>query len=126
MSTESKAALVELLKKSDNLDSNAQIAPEIILNPQTLANSVWQKIWISTGKEPEKCLYNVVEIFIFKFLSDLGVLKDHYSFDNIYNTSTADKEDALKQYAALVRPKLEKCSRKVHWIIQLLLMELFS
>ena len=108
MSTESKAALVELLKKSDNLDSNAQIAPEIILNPQTLANSVWQKIWISTGKEPEKCLYNVVEIFIFKFLSDLGVLKDHYSFDNIYNTSTADKEDALKQYAALVRPKIRE------------------
>jgi len=53
----------------------------IYVDPTNLAKSVWQDIYVATGKEPEKCLYNVVEIFIFKFLSDLSVLESIYSFD---------------------------------------------
>ncbi|MBL0690198.1 MAG: N-6 DNA methylase [Alphaproteobacteria bacterium] len=78
------------------------------MNPETLANRVWQHIWISTGKEPEKCLYNVVEIFIFKFLSDLEILTDTYSFNNIYELSKTDKDASLSMYASMVRKKIKE------------------
>ncbi|MFX6007110.1 hypothetical protein ABTF07_21270, partial [Acinetobacter baumannii] len=54
-----------------------------IVDPSGLTKTVWQKIWINTGKEPEKCLYNVVEIFLFKFLSDNGVLVGNNSFQRV-------------------------------------------
>lgn len=100
--------LIEIFNKFDLLDDEAILRSETILNPQALANSVWQKIWISTGKEPEKCLYNVVEIFIFKFLSDLEILSDDYGFQYIYNKSLKSKDDALSLYANYVRPKIRE------------------
>ena len=75
-------SLIEKLHTSDNF--GVIPAEEKILNPQKLADKVWQKIWIETGKNPESCLYNVVEIFIFKFLSDLKVLPTHMSFERVY------------------------------------------
>ena len=100
---EEKAILREILEKFEEMDDDGIFKEEIVHNPQSLARNVWQKIWISTGKEPEKCLYNVVEIFIFKFLSDLGILQEDYSFQRIYNKSLQDKEDALRYYAKNVR-----------------------
>lgn len=105
-SLEVKQDLVNLFKKFDTLDDDATFKEETFLNPQKLARSVWQKIWISTGKEPEKCLYNVVEIFIFKFLSDLDVLTDDYRFSKIYKKSLKNKNEALNDYARVVRPKI--------------------
>src|SRR5262249_44273698 len=74
--------LVALIEKADHSLSkeNDRFQPLHVIDPSGLARSVWQKIWINTGKEPEKCLYNVVEILVFKFLSDLGVLTGNYSF----------------------------------------------
>ncbi len=108
LTQESQRELASLIQKFDNIDDNAQLKPEVILNPQNLANNVWQKIWISTGKEPEKCLYNVVEIFIFKFLSDLGILQDTLSFSHIYELSQKDKNLALETYANNIRDRIRK------------------
>lgn len=106
---EEKAELVTLLKKCENLDSDCNIIPEIVLNPTILANRVWQKIWISTGKDPEKCLYNVVEIFIFKFLSDLSILPTELSFNHIYKIAKSKQRDlALRIYASTTRKTIKE------------------
>jgi len=79
-----------------------------ITDPTSLAKSVWQSIYISTKDSPTACLYNVVEIFIFKFLSDLGVLKGVYSFENILNMyATEDNKTVLKHYANTCRPEIK-------------------
>lgn len=81
--------------------------PEI-LDPTPLAREVWQKIWINTGKEPEKCLYNVVEIFVFKFLSDIGVLEYYNNFNSVYEIKERTSvEDALTHYANVCRKKIK-------------------
>nr|WP_308743542.1 hypothetical protein [uncultured Anaerocolumna sp.] len=54
--------IIDEAEYSLNETDNCLVEPEI-LDPTPLAKEVWQKIWINTGKEPEKCLYNVVEIF---------------------------------------------------------------
>lgn len=103
-----KLALIEILKQLQTLDDDAIIKSETSLNPHALARNVWQKIWISTGKEPEKCLYNVVEIFIFKFLSDLGILSNNYSFNHVYILSLEGKDEALKHYAKTIRDEIRE------------------
>ena len=78
-----------------------------MIDPSSLARSVWQKIWINTGKEPEKCLYNVVELFVFKFLSDVGVLRSHNNFQSVFSLNkTASAKDALKHYANICRKEI--------------------
>lgn len=78
------------------------------VDPTPLANKLWQTIWAATGKSPVKCLYNVVELFIFKFLSDLRVLPYDDSFDNVYEKSQTNPEDALDYYARNTRIKIKK------------------
>lgn len=78
------------------------------VDPTPLANKLWQTIWAATGKSPVKCLYNVVELFIFKFLSDLKVLPQDISFDNVYNKSLISPEDGLDYYARNTRIKIKK------------------
>ena len=88
-------------------DNNELLEPEI-LDPTPLAREVWQKIWINTGKEPEKCLYNVVEIFVFKFLSDIGVLDSYTNFNSVYDRKDkTDNLQALKYYADVCRKKIK-------------------
>ncbi len=41
-----------------------------VKDPQQLAESAWQIIWMTTKEEPKECLLTFVEIFILKFLSD--------------------------------------------------------
>ena len=83
-------------------------------DPTTLAKSVWQKIYISTRDSPTACLYNVVEIFIFKFLSDLGVLQRDYRFDHLiemYKEGYPNKE-VLEHYATKSRKKINDLFEK--------------
>jgi len=61
---------------------NDKILPKKIVDPTSLAKQVWQDIWIASGESPESCLYTFVELFIFKYLSDLGILIGNCSFDN--------------------------------------------
>lgn len=111
MTPEDVASFEELLENIDASlsEKNNNISTPTLLDPTPLARSLWQRIWVSTGKEPEKCLYNVVELFVFKFLSDLGVLGSHLKFEAIINISKSSGEEAaLELYAGLSRPEIRK------------------
>ena len=85
------------------------LLPPSVLDPSALAATIWQKIWVQTGKSPEKCLYNVVELFVFKFLSDLGVLDAHNGFWSVVDlVSRADAKAALKHYANTCRKDVQE------------------
>lgn len=102
ITVEEKIDLENLIDQADyslTETENNIVEPEI-LDPTPLAKEVWQKIWINTGKEPEKCLYNVVEIFVFKFLSDIGVLEYYNNFNSVYERKERSSADAaLTHYA---------------------------
>lgn len=80
------------------------------IDPLPLAKRVWQEIWVATGKSPEKCLYNVVELFIFKFLSDLEILTYPNDFDTLYKLieKESDAEDILRYYVKNCRDQIYK------------------
>lgn len=87
--------------------TNSVIKPAITIDPLPLAKRVWQDIWVATGKSPEKCLYNVVELLIFKFLSDLEILKAPENFDFLYSLyANHDNNYVLSYYAKMCRPKI--------------------
>lgn len=100
--------LIDKIDYSLSEDNNTLSLPEV-LDPSQLARTLWQKIWINTGKEPERCLYNVVELFVFKFLSDVGVLKKHLNFTSVYNLlQTESSSEALKHYANTCRKEIRE------------------
>ena len=106
LSTEQLQRLEQTIDKADHslsADSDRLSTPALV-DPSQLARTVWQKIWINTGKEPEKCLYNVVELFVFKFLSDLAVLGAHNNFAYVYEIGkSSGHEAALTHYANISR-----------------------
>jgi len=79
-------------------------------DPTPLAKSVWQSIYISTKDNPTACLYNVVEIFIFKFLSDLGVLEKDRSFNHLLHMykNGYNNKDVLEHYSTKSRKKIKE------------------
>ena len=90
-------------------ETTSTLSSPSVLDPSALAASIWQKIWVQTGKSPEKCLYNVVELFVFKFLSDLGVLQAHNGFWSVVDLlSRADAKAALKHYANTCRKDVQE------------------
>lgn len=100
--------LIEKISYSVN-ELNDQLKPKNLVNPTDLAKQIWQDIWSVSGATPENCLYTFVELFIFKYLSDLGVLKGIYSFDNLYNNyEDNDEGEVLELYASTIRPKIKE------------------
>ncbi|MFH2050036.1 MAG: N-6 DNA methylase, partial [bacterium] len=100
--------LLDQIEHSLTKQNNSLTAPALI-DPTMLAKTIWQKIWINTGKNPEQCLYNVVELFVFRFLSDVGVLKAHNNFDYVYNLKKSTSAmDALEHYARICRKKIRE------------------
>ena len=99
--------LIEDIDASISKDSSA-IRSAKLVDPSPLARRLWQTIWVATGKSPVKCLYNVVELFIFKFLSDLRILPDDISFGRVYEKAQDDHEDALDYYARNTRERIYK------------------
>lgn len=100
--------LIDKIDYSLTEENNTISVPEV-LDPSQLARTLWQKIWVNTGKEPERCLYNVVELFVFKFLSDVGVLKKHLNFTSVYNLlQTESSSEALKHYANTCRKEIRE------------------
>lgn len=98
-----------ILLETDN--KNSILKATEITDPTSLARSVWQSIYISTKDSPTACLYNVVEIFIFKFLSDLNVLerdkdKSFYHLLKMYKEGYANKE-VLEHYATKCRKEIK-------------------
>ena len=111
LSNEDMASLEQLIDKIDHslTYNNNQIALPEVLDPSQLARAIWQKIWINTGKEPEKCLYNVVELFVFKFLSDVGVLRTHNNFSSVFKVAQEESSvEALKYYANACRREIRE------------------
>lgn len=100
--------LIEKITYSIN-ELNDAIKPKQLVNPTDLAKQIWQDIWSVTGATPENCLYTFVELFIFKYLSDLGVLKGIYSFETVINSfETNNADEILENYASVIRPKIKE------------------
>ncbi|MDF2988300.1 MAG: methylase [Eubacterium sp.] len=87
--------------------SNNQLIPKDYIDPTPLAKKtarILQNMSLSSAKNS---LYTFVEMFTFKFLSDIGVLKGIYRFDSVYDIySTQNDKDAFKQYLSTVREQL--------------------
>ena len=99
--------LIEKIVFSIN-ELNDQIKPKQLVNPTDLAKQIWQDIWSVSGATPENCLYTFVELFIFKYLSDLGVLQGMFNFYTLYASFSGNTEDeVLETYASVVRPKIK-------------------
>lgn len=96
----------EIIQKVNNKNSSIK-EPERI-DPLPLARRVWQGIWVATGKSPEKCLYNVVELFIFKFLSDLNILNENFEelYKRIERGDSAER--VLDYYVKNCRDEIHK------------------
>lgn len=100
--------LIEKIMFSIN-ELNDQIKPKQLVNPTDLAKQIWQDIWSVSGATPENCLYTFVELFIFKYLSDLGVLQGMFNFNTLYESFNGNTEDeVLETYASSIRPKIKK------------------
>jgi len=92
-------------------EKNDQIKPKELVNPTDLAKQIWQDIWSVSGATPENCLYTFVELFIFKYLSDLEVLKGIFNFYTLYDNYEQNKnteEEVLENYANIIRPKIKE------------------
>lgn len=90
--------------------SNSQLITLNTISPALLAKKVWQSVWLATGDDPKKCLMTFTELFIFKFLSDLGVLTVNddgipVDFKTVYERGN---QNCLKYYLASVRPHIKK------------------
>ena len=100
--------LIETLDLLISKECN-QIKYEKEIDPTPLALSIWNKIYKATAATPENCLYTFVEIFIFKYLSDLNVLKNINSFRYVLAMyKDASEDDVLTYYAKNVRPEIKR------------------
>ncbi len=100
--------LIESINSSINTKNN-QIVKAELLDPTALAKSVWQDIWMASGDDAENCLYTFVELFIFKYLSDLGILTGSYSFTELLKRYEQDEpEQVLDYYVRFIRTEIKK------------------
>lgn len=100
--------LINKIRASINT-TNDTIKAAASVDPLPLAEKVWQDLWAVSGATPENCLYTFVEIFIFKYLSDLGVLKGMYSFYDLLSKYSGNNEnEVLEFYASTIRVKIKE------------------
>lgn len=100
--------LIELLDNTINKKCR-QITQIQEIDPTPLAYAIWQKIYKATTATPENCLYTFVEIFIFKYLSDLNILDELYQYNTLLGMYKKSKEDnVLSYYAKTIRPEIKK------------------
>lgn len=101
------ADLIDKIRSSIN-ELNDAIKPKQLVNPTDLAKQIWQDIWSVSGATPENCLYTFIELFIFKYLSDLNVLQGIYSFNTLIDSFKSNtEEEVLENYASVIRPKIK-------------------
>lgn len=100
--------LINKIRASINA-TNDKIKAAATVDPLPLAERVWQDLWAVSGATPENCLYTFVEIFIFKYLSDLGVLRGMYSFYDLLGKYAGNNDnEVLEYYASVVRVKIKE------------------
>lgn len=94
----------------DSIDeNNSQLITPELKNPSHLAKQIWQDIWSVSGATPENCLYTFIELFIFKYLSDLKVLTGMFCFDELIRKYQTNSEDeVLEYYADIIRKKIKE------------------
>ena len=99
---------VELIKNIIK-NNKSKLEKEELKDPTNLAKQIWQDIWSVTGRDPERCLYTFIELFIFKYLSDLEILdKDDDGISvNFRDIIKLDKTEAFGNYMKAVRPYLK-------------------
>jgi len=94
----------------NNVDDKGSIQKPTTINPGELARNIWQINWISKKCTPERALSTFIELFLLKFLSDLGVLVDNnphelpMSFNAVYHKPPTT---CLKYYIMHVRPYIK-------------------
>jgi len=89
-------------------ENNDRILPKKLIDPTGLAKQIWQDVWSVSGATPENCLYTFVELFIFKYLSDLNILRGDFSFDELLRKyDNNETNDVLQYYANVIRPKIK-------------------
>lgn len=86
------------------------VAIPAAVNPHALAKSVWQTIWRLKADRPEDCLATFVELFVYKFLNDLGLMKktDAGQDVSIDYVLALDKNHCFAYYWGTVRPFIKK------------------
>lgn len=100
--------LINKIRSSINA-TNDRVKAAATVDPLPLAEKVWQDLWAVSGATPENCLYTFVEIFIFKYLSDLGVLRGMYSFYDLLGRYAGNNDnEVLEYYASVVRVKIKE------------------
>ena len=100
--------LINKIRASINA-TNDTLKAAASVDPLPLAEKIWQDLWAVSGATPENCLYTFVEIFIFKYLSDLGVLKGMYSFYDLLSKYSGNNEnEVLEFYASTIRVKIKE------------------
>lgn len=80
------------------------------LNPEALAREVWQTVWRLQADRPEDCLATFVEIFIYKFLDDLGLMTTNAQGVNVafgHLASGIPIQQCFAYYEANVRPHIK-------------------
>lgn len=107
---ENKKELEKLIKKIiiSISDKNDSIQKTEYIDPSDLAKAIHQKIWIAKNSSPETCLYTFVELFIFKYLSDLNVLTGNHSFKALYDMYQDEgntNEEILDYYLCSTGPR---------------------
>lgn len=98
--------LINNISRSISATEN-QLKPTEKLDPTNLSRTVWQSIFAATGAKPEECLYTFVEIFVYKYLSDLEIVRGMYGFEHLrklYDIETPIS--VLKYYMDTVRPHM--------------------
>ncbi|MGR5240526.1 N-6 DNA methylase [Photobacterium damselae] len=89
---------------------NSVLKKAEVKNPSDLADKVWQTIWLASGENPDICLATFVEVFLFKYLSDLGVL--NYNNDGLdvsfSKTISVPDSKSFNYYFKNVRPYIKE------------------
>jgi len=106
-----QAFLTELEYIINNFDhQTSKVLTKIKSNPDNLAKEVWQTVWRLKADSPEDCLATFIEIFIFKFLDDLKLLKNDSKGNNVSleYVMTLDKDKTFKYYFENIRPFIKQ------------------
>lgn len=88
------AEFIDLVSLSVSPDNDKILKLEDI-DPTDLAKKIARILERMTFASAKMSLYTFVEVFLFKYLSDINVLKDRNSFDYIYNLYSADEHIRL-------------------------------
>lgn len=76
-------------------ENNDKILKQDDIDPTSLAKKIAGILKRMTFASSKMALYTFVEVFLFKYLSDISVLKDANSFDSIYRLYQEDQKSRM-------------------------------